>query len=154
MSTSLFILDDDLYFGRCLKKELEAIVDEVKHFKTERNFLKALETPPNIIILDYHLEQSTGLEMIHQMEKKGVNAEILLVSGQEDVSVKLKAYKKGALGYFEKYSGTCSEVRECIEWILRVSYNFDHPIERKEFREMWLKRENVGWRNPNFHSMP
>lgn len=144
MRTSLYILDDDLYFGRCLKKELESTMDEVKHFKTERNFIKALTTPPNVIILDYNLEHSTGLEVMNQIQERGVCSEILLVSSQEDVHVMLKAYKRGVLGYFEKRSETFSEVRKCVEWIMLMSNDFHYPIKKDAFREMWLKRRKIG----------
>ena len=140
MQTSLYILDDDLYFGRCLKKQLETTVDEVKHFKTERNFLKALQNPPNMVILDYHLEHSTGLNMIDKMQEMGLNSEILLVSAQDNVNVVLKAYNKGALGYFEKRAETFEEVRKCIEWILLMSNDFHYPIEKQKFRETWIKK--------------
>lgn len=141
MSTSLYILDDDLYFGRCLKKALETTMDHVKHFKTERNFLKALNSPPNIIVLDYHLEHSTGLEVITQMKQEGVESEFILVSDQKDAKVVMKAYKSGALGYFEKRPETFKEVQRCIQWMLLMSNDFNYPLKREEFRRMWLKRD-------------
>lgn len=123
-----------------MKKQLELVVDDVKHFKTERNFLKALQSPPNIVILDYNLENSTGIEMMKEIQERGIESEILFVSAQENVDVMLKAYKKGALGYFEKQSETFKEVKKCIEWILLMSNEFSYPIHREAFREIWLKR--------------
>ncbi|MDB2656677.1 response regulator [Crocinitomicaceae bacterium] len=146
MHTSLYILDDDLYYGRCLKKQLESTVDEVKHFKTERNFRKALQSPPNIIILDYNLEQSTGLDVIDEIQELGLSSELLLVSSQDNVNVVLNAHKKGVLGYFEKSTATFCDVQKCIEWMLLMSNDFHYPLNRNQFREMWLKsRKKYGF---------
>jgi DNA-binding NtrC family response regulator len=78
---------------------------------------------------------------MHELEKRELDSEILLVSAQDKVDVMLKAYKQGALGYFEKHKEILSELEKCIQWILLMSNDFRYPIERNEFRKIWLKQK-------------
>lgn len=142
MSTSIYILDDDVYFGHCLKKSLESAIDDVKYFKTQRNFFKAMQSAsPNVVILDYHLDKTTGLEVMDQIKDSGIRTEVLMVSSQQNEKIVLKAYKKGALAYFEKSTSTFEHVRKSIEWMLLLSYDFQHPLKQESFGKIWMQWE-------------
>lgn len=142
MKTSIFILDDDVYFGHCLKKALERSIDDVKYFKTQRNFLKAIQNDsPNVVILDYNLEKTTGLEVMDRIKEHGVDTEVLLVSSQQDAQIVTKAYKKGVLAYFEKSANTFEQVQKSIDWMLLLSYDFKHPLKKESFKKMWSQWE-------------
>lgn len=136
---SIYILDDDVYYGRCMQKKLQRAFPNVKHFKTERNFVKALEDEPEVVILDHVLEKKYGLNVMDEMSSKGVNTHVLYVSSQDQVHVTLSAYQKGALAYFEKNASTFQDVLVAIRWISVISNNFTLPVNGENFRKKLLQ---------------
>jgi len=141
MEASLYILDDDLYFGRCMKKQLEQTSAMIKYYKTERNFLKALSVPPDIVVLDYQLIGTNGLRIMDEMQRKGVWPEILLVSSQSNPKIVLKAYQKGALAYFEKSPQVFEQVRKTVTQLLNSSNNFEQTFLKESWRGIWKNIE-------------
>lgn len=135
---SVFILDDDVYFGRCMEKNLQKTFSKVKHFKTERNFMKAISKKPDVIILDHHLEKQYGLDILDNLRKENPEAHVLYVSSQDKVNVSLKAYQKGALAYFEKGSATFNDVASAISWLGILTKNFTVPLNAEIFRKKIL----------------
>lgn len=134
-NVSIYILDDDVYYGRCMQKRLQRAFTNVKHFKTERNFVKALDDKPEVVILDHVLEKQYGLNMMDEISSRGLESHVLYVSSQEEVHVTLSAYQKGALAYFEKSASTFQDVLVAIRWISAVTKNFTAPIHGDEFRQ-------------------
>ncbi len=137
-NVSIHILDDDVYFGRCLQKSLQTTNHVVRHFKTARNFLKALELGPQIIVLDHHLENGVGLEVIDAVQKRGIDAYMLYVSSQDNVHITLSAYQKGVLAYFEKNQYTFENVVSAIRWIRIITQDFKIPLDKNQYRKTIL----------------
>lgn len=135
---SVFILDDDVYFGRCMQKKLQKAFSEVRHFKTERNFYKALDSKPDVVILDHHLGKERGLDVLDNLKKRGIDSNILYVSSQENVHVTLSAYQKGVLAYFEKNRSTFQDVLTAIRWMGVITNDFTRPLNKETFRRRIL----------------
>jgi PAS domain S-box-containing protein len=56
----------------------------------------------DIITLDYNLPSMTGLEILEQLKKLGVSTPIIMVTGQGDEKIAVKAMRNGALDYITK----------------------------------------------------
>lgn len=135
---SVFILDDDLYFGRCMQRNLQNVCREVRYFKTKRNFLKAIEHEPEVVILDHHINSDIGLHVLDEINKRGIETYVLYVSSQDNVHITLEAYRKGAIGYFEKNKSTFSQVLKAINWMGTATNDFKHPLNKEEFKKVIL----------------
>lgn len=135
---SVFILDDDLYFGRCMQWNLQNVCREVRYFKTKRNFLKAIDSNPEVIILDHHIDSDIGLHVLDEINRRGLETYVLYVSSQDNVHVTLEAYQKGAVGYFEKNKSTFSQVVKAINWMGTTTHNFNYPLNKEHFKKIIL----------------
>jgi signal transduction histidine kinase len=56
----------------------------------------------DLCLMDYRLDKGTGLELIHKFQKDGFTAPIILLTGQGDHEVDLRAMQDGASDYLEK----------------------------------------------------
>lgn len=63
--------------------------------------LKA-EYPPDVILLDIHLGNANGIEMLYQLQKNFPKSAIIIMTGDDDEQLVLKAMERGARGYITK----------------------------------------------------
>ena len=82
----------------------------------------------------------SGLELLEDLKKAGVKTPIILISGQADIEMAVKATKLGALDFLEKPLST-DELLLTVENALRLSRLED---ENRELRHRLGKHELVG----------
>jgi two-component system response regulator AtoC len=99
----IFIVEDDAWFGEMLKHHLSLNPDyQVTLFKTSGECLQHLRQKPDIVTVDFGLPDMPGdvlMERIHAVDK---NIPVIVISGQEEVSVAVDFLKKGARDYVMK----------------------------------------------------
>lgn len=135
-STRIFILDDDQYFGTYLTHCLEKSFSKVMYFQDEEMCIKALHQFPEILILDHKLENSTGLQIIEEVERVcGDRTNIIYLSSQEHVHITLKALKAGAVDYFEKSTFSVEHLGEAISRIAELTGNYVKPLDIDKYRQ-------------------
>lgn len=104
---TLFIVEDDPFYGELLKRHLELNPDnEVHLFKSGKECLDNLHLQPDLISLDYRLPDVTGLEIMKKIHVEYPKMPVVIVSGQDDVKTALNLLKKGAYDYFVKDDDT------------------------------------------------
>lgn len=83
----VFIVEDDSLFAFMLAKKINNKCDvDIEHYTSASTCINNLGTDPDVIILDYYLEgNSTADEVIDELERKNVNTELIILSGQKDV---------------------------------------------------------------------
>ena len=64
--------------------------------ENERNVL------PNLLILDIHMPEMDGFELLKQLRQRGIDAPIILMSGLGDRSIELRAKNSGVAAFFNK----------------------------------------------------
>ena len=94
--------DWDYYYRRYA----EVIVDSASN--REQINRKLAESKYDLIFLDYRLGESNGLEILHDIRKKGHTIPIIILTGQGDQEIAVQAMKSGATDYLVK-SGLTSE---------------------------------------------
>ena len=62
----------------------------------ERNVL------PHLLILDIHMPEMDGFELLTQLRQRGIDAPIILMSGLGDRSIELRAENSGVAAFFNK----------------------------------------------------
>ncbi len=103
MSTKIFIVEDNLFYGMLLKTEIEKSVQgEIEMFQTGEMFLINLKRNPDIVILDYHLGTMNGVDLLKQIKTEYPKVRIILLSAQESMNVAVLSLKHGAYEYIEK----------------------------------------------------
>jgi DNA-binding NtrC family response regulator len=74
---------------------------------------------PDIVILDYMLTGMNGVEAMRRMKPLHPNTEFIILSGQTDIKVALKALNEGAYDYIVKDHHAKENALNKIDQILR-----------------------------------
>lgn len=136
----ILIVDDDKFMSTLielqLKKEGYSTVDTVKTGK------ECLERVGHydLIVLDYFLENENGISVLNAIKSEHPNAQVIMLSSQEYVSVAIKSIKMGALDYFEKSKLSCLQLIEKINMI--QSIGIQNIIRSPKEAQLLLNRAN------------
>jgi two-component system, OmpR family, response regulator len=123
----IFIVDDDKVILNLLEytfKSREGF--EVKTFNSGEDCLLNMNMSPDLIVLDHLFylqgkESMSGLETLKQLRKIDLNVPVIILSGQEDISLIREFIKNGALKYIPKEDYFIDVLVESVEKI--VSFN-------------------------------
>ena len=94
----------------------------------------------DLILSDVIMPGKSGLELLEDLKSAGVKTPIVLVSGQANIEMAVRATKLGALDFLEKPSST-DKLLVTVENALRLSRLQD---ENRELRDRLGKHELVG----------
>jgi DNA-binding NtrC family response regulator len=94
----------------------------------------------DLILSDVVMAGKTGLELLEELKKVGVKTPIVLISGQANIEMAVKATRLGALDFLEKPL-TTDKLLVTVENALRLTRLED---ENRELRHRLGKHELVG----------
>jgi DNA-binding NtrC family response regulator len=94
----------------------------------------------DVILSDVVMPGKSGLELLEDLKKAGMKTPIVLISGQANIEMAVKATKLGALDFLEKPLST-DKLLVTVENALRLSRLED---ENRELRHRLGKHELVG----------
>jgi len=119
----IFIVDDEEMILEALRDYLTTKSHhEVEVFSTGEECLKKLDQNPDVIILDYYLnnvvkDAANGMQILETIKSRGSKAHVIMLSSQEQYGVAMKTIIKGAEQYvvkdkdaFEKVLAIISEL--------------------------------------------
>jgi two-component system, NtrC family, response regulator AtoC len=102
-SFKIFVCEDDTWYADFLVYQIELNPDfEVKKFNTGKELLLALHEQPQVITLDYTLPDFTCENLVKLIKKECPHTEIIMISGQSDISVAINLLKNGVHDYLVK----------------------------------------------------
>lgn len=114
--TKVFIVEDDPVYTRLVKYVFEMNPDhEIHMFQTGKECLNNLHLKPAIISLDYTLPDMEGDEVLKKIKKTAPDTEVIILSGQDDISVAVRLLREGAHDYIEKNQKTKDQLLFSIE---------------------------------------
>ncbi len=129
----LFIVEDDAFFGELLRRHLALNPDyNVSLFRTAKECLDNLHHNPDLISIDFGLPDMTGDLLLKRIQEINMNIPIIVISGQEDVSVAISFLKAGAVDYIIKDEHTKEALWNAV---LKQSENLQLRKEVKELKE-------------------
>ena len=103
----IFAVEDDPIYTKFLTYVFDLNPDfEVEFFADGKSCLAALHKLPNIITLDYSLPDMSGDEVLKAIKQTDPNIQVIIVSGQEDISTAVDLIKLGAYDYIAKDDDT------------------------------------------------
>lgn len=134
----IFIVEDDLLVAELYQESLHNDgFYNITVFRNGTDFLSQLHENPDIVTLDFHLPDYTGMELLEQIKKYNPLIATIFISSQEDVSVVVDAYKKGINDYIIKNRRTGVELVNTLR-ILSQSVLLRNEVER--LREQLVER--------------
>ena len=103
MSTQVFVVDDDAVARAYAAGVASSLGLDVQRFESAESFLLGL-TPETrgCVILDLQMGGMTGLELQAEMQRRGIDLPVIIVSGQAEVASAVTAMKLNAFDFFEK----------------------------------------------------
>jgi two-component system OmpR family response regulator len=122
-SYSVFLVDDDSMFLSSLKNNLTQNFKsdiEVSTFTSGEECLKAIENNPDIVILDYYLNDDQhpnamdGLEVLKKIKETSEESTVIVLSGQDKLQVALDSIKSGAYEYVAKSESAFVRIQNVI----------------------------------------
>jgi len=94
------------------------------------------------IILDYKLPDRSGLEVMAQLKDRGVDAPVLIVTGQGDEKVAVEAMKNGAADYVVKEHNYLRSFPQVVESIIERHRLHQRLREQEEFIQNIVEKAN------------
>jgi len=123
---TVFIVEDDPWYGEILKHHLTQQSNmEVSLFTTARDCLQELRRNPDVVCVDYGLPDMDGDRLLDELILRIPDLPVIIISGQDDISVAVKLLKHGAHDYFPKDDHT-------RELLLRAILNIRENLQLKQ----------------------
>ncbi|MFZ4724408.1 MAG: sigma-54-dependent transcriptional regulator [Paludibacter sp.] len=125
----IYLVEDDPWYGQLLKHNLSLNPDyEIDLFTNAKDCLAALNRKPDLICLDYGLPDMKGDILLAEIHNKYKNLPIIVISGQEDITVAVSLLKLGALDYIIKDDHTKDLLWKSVNSI-RENINLRQEVE-------------------------
>lgn len=102
-ATHFYIVDDDLSFGKSLKRLLNARGMGADYFGSAQSFLDSI--PPDqrgYAIVDIHMPDISGIALMNRMREMNYVMRVIIITGQPQADNRNMAIDGGALGFLQK----------------------------------------------------
>jgi DNA-binding NtrC family response regulator len=137
----LLLVDDDPNTLASLSRAFRLAGHEATVCDNAARAIDLLSSEPfDLILSDVVMPGKSGLELLEDLKKAGVKTPIVLISGQANIEMAVKATKLGALDFLEKPLST-DKLLVTVENALRITRLED---ENRELRHRLGKHELVG----------
>ena len=116
---NVYIVDDEEAVRDSLSMLLRAEDFNTAQFATPAAFLEQVEDlSEGLIILDLWMPGMSGIDVIAELNRRGLTMPIICITGHGDVSTAVEAIKMGASDFFEKpfeSSRLIARIKHCIQ---------------------------------------
>lgn len=129
---NLFIVDDNKLTLTGLKSYLQERFGDginIFTFLTGATALEKLDKDTNIVILDYHLENENGNDILKSIKEKNPSTEVIMLTSNEQVGVAIDSFRKGATDFVIKGDKAWKRIASSVNHIITYPYR----IMVKEF---------------------
>lgn len=104
MNLNLLIVEDDLIFGKLLKRSLKEVnlfnIHLEHNINDALNYIKSYKI--HYAVLDLKLNNDSSLKLISEIKDKNIDAKILILTGYSSIATAVEAIKLGAIQYLPK----------------------------------------------------
>ena len=138
----IFLVDDDEFCLNLYQQYLNKLGhSEVVCYKAGKTCLDNIMQRPDIIFLDYHMEDMNGIDVLHTIKQFDNEITVIFISGQEEIDIAVNALKYGAFDYITKSQITLTLLKTTIDRIAAEKGNIDTPSKKSFFGRM---KNNLG----------
>jgi two-component system response regulator AtoC len=103
MTRAILIIEDELVLAKNIKTYLERYQFEAVVVHSGEEGIERLDAfLPDVVVLDYHLPQMNGLEVLAQIRRKIPLIKVIVITGNATVEIAVQAMKLGAYDYLAK----------------------------------------------------
>ena len=99
----IFLVDDDAFCLGLYREHLAGLgYDDITSFANGPDCLNQLTQQPDVIFLDYEMDNLTGLEVLKKIKRFNPDIFVIFLSGQASIMTAVNALKFGAFDYIVK----------------------------------------------------
>lgn len=103
----IYLVEDDPWYGELLKYHLSLNPDyDVTLYSTARDCLSGLHLKPDVVCIDFGLPDMKGDRLLNEIRSINDSIPVVVISGQEEISVAVNLLKAGARDYIIKDDNT------------------------------------------------
>ena len=107
----VFVVEDEKWYREFLSYHIELNPDvQVESFANSKDLYKRLSEKPDVICLDFTLTNDTGENVMKRILQDSPTTQVVIISGQEDISTAIDLLKQGAYDYIPKDDKTAQRV--------------------------------------------
>jgi len=100
---AVYIVDDDALVVRGLARVLRLLRYAVTAYDSADAFLAEVSgEAPACVLLDAFMQPTSGLDVLGELKRKGIDIPVIFISGHADVASCARAMKRGAVDYLVK----------------------------------------------------
>ena len=132
MQQRILAIDDSPDIHQLLSARLGNLNVEMQHAMTGASgYDKALQDPPDLILLDVMMPDASGFEICRRLKATSETAAVpvIFLTGEADVEQKVRGFDVGAIDYIQKPFDT-AELTARVRSALRTKRYFDMLAER------------------------
>jgi len=97
------VVDDDASMRGALEGLFDSVGLDTQTYAAAREFLAtSIADRPGCIVIDIRLPDMNGLDMQAQLTENGVRLPVVMMTGHGDVSMSVRAMKRGAVDFLPK----------------------------------------------------
>lgn len=119
ITQSILVVEDDAAQASLLEVYLRKIGLEVWGVSTLSAAVEALQLrEPDLVLTDIHLPDGSGLDLLDAVRRLRMGADVLVITGMDDISLAAQAMKQGAFDFLPKpldLPTLDAAVRRCIQ---------------------------------------
>lgn len=111
----VFVVEDDEMFKKLVKNKLEKEgFENIRCFASIKELLLNIDDKPQIIILDYMLEDGVGSKVVEEVNEFKYDVEIIAMSGQQSIDIAVSLMSLGVRDYIVKNHLAISRLSEAV----------------------------------------
>jgi DNA-binding NtrC family response regulator len=104
---NIFIVEDDEWYGKILEYHFSLNPDyKVTRYTTAKDLLNNLHQQPDLITIDFSLPDMPGDKLYQKIREIDSQVPVIVVSGQENITVAVNLLKMGVSDYMVKDDAT------------------------------------------------
>lgn len=121
LNSKLFIVDDDIFNCNVYLKHLSNLgYTDVTTYTSGVECINHLTDKPEIILLDYQMDQMNGFETLKKIKRFDPSIFIIVVSAQTNIDVAINSLKYGAFDYIKKGTEDLNKIKNALDRIAQL----------------------------------
>lgn len=121
VQTEIAIVDDDATLRGSLARLLTACSYRVRTYGSAKEFLYSDVQVPDCLIVDHHMEEMTGEELLHHLTLSGTRIPTVVLTGHDSPETRERFQHAGAVNFLVK-PVTPDQLLRAIETALSTSF--------------------------------
>lgn len=115
LNDRIFLVDDDPFWTSILYKTLAKLgYQNITCFANGQDCVDSLHLNPDVIFLDYQMEDIDGIEVLRQVKAHIPGINVIFCTAHEDLSIAINAIELGSFDYLLKSTSSPKAVKSIL----------------------------------------